>query len=89
MVLAGYLHGVYIGTWSLFYILMIAQNFFGSANYSIVGPYMAEMWPARLRGSGMGLGYGVGNLAASSSGPLGLALIMGAGRHRQAGGANL
>src|SRR5215470_14223519 len=54
------------------------QTFFGSANYSVVGPYMAEIWPARLRASGMGLSYGVGNLG-KFVGPLGLALIMGAG----------
>src|SRR5262249_16900268 len=54
------------------------QNFFASANYSVVGPYMAEIWPARLRASGMGLSYGVGNLG-KFVGPLGLALIMGAG----------
>ena len=39
---------------------------------------MAEIWPARLRASGMGLSYGVGNLG-KFLGPLGLALIMGAG----------
>ena len=39
---------------------------------------MAEIWPARLRASGMGLSYGVGNLG-KFVGPLGLALIMGAG----------
>jgi putative MFS transporter len=52
------------------------QSFFGSGNYSIVGPYMGELWPARLRGSGMGLVYGVGNLG-KFIGPLGLALIAG------------
>jgi MFS transporter, putative metabolite:H+ symporter len=78
MVLAGYLHDIYIDTWSLFYMLFIAQSFFGSANYTVVGPYMAEIWPARLRASGMGLSYGVGN-CGKFLGPLGLALIMGAG----------
>src|SRR6266567_4112714 len=78
MVLAGYLYDIYIGTWSLFYMLFIAQAFFGSANYTVVGPYMAEIWPARLRASGMGLSYGVGN-CGKFIGPLGLALIMGAG----------
>jgi len=39
---------------------------------------MAEIWPARLRASGMGLSYGTGNLG-KFIGPLGLALIMGAG----------
>ena len=61
MVAAGYLYDVYVFGWSLFYILMVAQGFFGSAVYTVVGPYMAEIWPARLRASGMGLSYGVGN----------------------------
>ncbi len=78
MLLQGYLYDVYIGGASLFYILFVVQTFFGSANYTIVGPYMAEIWPARLRASGMGLSYGVGNLG-KFIGPLGLALIMGAG----------
>src|SRR6266849_6460985 len=78
MVLAGYMHDVYIAGASLFYILIVAQQFFGSAVYTVVGPYMAEIWPARLRASGMGLSYGVGN-CCKFVGPLGLALIMGAG----------
>ena len=55
MAAAGYLYDVYIFGASLFYILMVAQGFFGSAVYTVVGPYMAEIWPARLRASGMGL----------------------------------
>jgi MFS transporter, putative metabolite:H+ symporter len=78
MVLAGYLHDVHIGTVSLFFVLVTATTFFGSATYSVVGPYMAEIWPTRLRASGMGLGYGVGN-SGKILGPLGLALILGAG----------
>ena len=78
MVLAGYMYDVYIAGASLFYILIVAQGFFGSAVYTVVGPYMAEIWPARLRASGMGLSYGVGN-CGKFIGPLGLALIMGAG----------
>jgi MFS family permease len=64
---------------SLFYILFLAQTFFSSAIYSVVGPYMSEIWPARLRSSGMGMSYGVGNLGGKVLGPAGLALIMGAG----------
>ncbi|MBV8132940.1 MAG: MFS transporter, partial [Alphaproteobacteria bacterium] len=78
MVMQGYLYNVWIGSWSLFYIVFIAQSFFASANYSVVGPYMAEIWPTRLRASGMGLSYGTGNLG-KFIGPLGLSLIMGAG----------
>jgi len=50
---AGYFYNVFIGTWSLFYLLFLTQTFFGSAIYTVVGPYMSEIWPARLRSSGM------------------------------------
>ena len=76
MSLAGYLHNIFVGGVSLFYLMIVIQSFFGSGNYSIVGPYMGEMWPARLRGSGMGFVYGVGNLG-KFIGPAGLALIAG------------
>src|SRR6516225_11941773 len=76
MSLAGYLHDVFIGGVSMFFIMILIQSFFGSGNYSIVGPYMGELWPARLRGSGMGFVYGVGNLG-KFIGPAGLALIAG------------
>jgi len=79
MVLQGYFWDVFIGAWSLFYILFLAQTFFGSAIYSVVGPYMSEIWPARLRSSGMGMSYGIGNLGGKVLGPAGLAVIMGAG----------
>jgi MFS transporter, putative metabolite:H+ symporter len=79
IVAAGYLYDVFIGSWSLFYVLIVAFGFFSSAIYTVVGPYMSEIWPARLRSSGMGLGYGVGNLSGKVLGPFGLALIMGAG----------
>jgi MFS transporter, putative metabolite:H+ symporter len=76
MSLAGYLHDVHIGNVSIFYAMILAQSFFGSGNYAIVGPYMAEVWPSKLRASGMGLGYGVGNLG-KFIGPAGLAVIAG------------
>jgi MFS transporter, putative metabolite:H+ symporter len=80
MFLAGYLHNLYIGPMSaftsVFYLMILVQSFFGSGNYSIVGPYMAEIWPANLRASGMGVVYGIGNLG-KFIGPLGLALIAG------------
>jgi MFS family permease len=80
MSLAGYLHDVYIGSLSMFFLVIVAQGFMGSGNYSIVGPYMGEMWPSRLRGSGMGLVYGVGNLG-KFIGPAGLALIAGSNNY--------
>ena len=45
----------------MFFVLLMCQRFFGDGSYAIIGPYIAEVWPARLRASGMGLGYGVGN----------------------------
>jgi putative MFS transporter len=56
--------------------LLMAHSFFGGGSYTIIAPYMAEVWPAGLRASGMGLGYGVGNFGKIIS-PLGLALIVG------------
>src|SRR5262249_58818101 len=79
MVMQGYFYNVFIGTWSLFYILFLAQTFFGSAIYTVVGPYMSEIWPARLRSSGMGLSYGTGNLGGKVLGPAGLAAVNGGG----------
>jgi putative MFS transporter len=76
---AGYLYDIFIGGWSLFYMLMIAGTFFSSSIYTVVGPYMSEIWPARLRSSGMGMSYGIGNLGGKVLGPAGLAVIMGAG----------
>ena len=78
--LAGYLHSVFLGTVSIFYVMLLLHSFFGSGNYSIVGPYMGELWPARLRGSGMGLAYGVGNLG-KFIGPAGLAVIAGSSNY--------
>jgi putative MFS transporter len=77
---AGYLHSVFIGGVSMFFVMILLQSFMGSGNYSIVGPYMGELWPARLRGSGMGLVYGVGNLG-KFIGPAGLALIAGSSNY--------
>ena len=53
MALAGYWHDVYIGAVSVFFLLIMAQRFFGDASYTIIGPYIAEVWPNRLRASGM------------------------------------
>ena len=80
MSMAGYLHNVFVGGVSMFFLMILLQSFFGSGNYSIVGPYMGEMWPSRLRGSGMGFVYGVGNLG-KFIGPLGLALIAGSSNY--------
>jgi MFS transporter, putative metabolite:H+ symporter len=78
--LAGYFHDASIGTVSVFFLLVVAQRFFGDGSYAIIGPYLAEVWPARLRASGMGLDYGLGNLG-KILGPLGLALVVGSSNY--------
>jgi MFS transporter, putative metabolite:H+ symporter len=78
LIAAGYFGELMIGPVSVFWLMLIGHSFFGGGSYAIIAPYMAEVWPAGLRASGMGLGYGVGNLGKIIS-PLGLALIVGGG----------
>jgi MFS transporter, putative metabolite:H+ symporter len=80
MALAGYWHDVHLGTVSVFFVLIMIQRFFGDASYAIIVPYLAEVWPNRLRASGMGFSYGIGNLG-KIIGPLGLALIVGSSNY--------
>ena len=76
LALAGYYHDVFVGGASMFFVMLLGQRFFGDGGYAVVGPYAAEVWPSRLRASGMGFGFGIGNLG-KILGPLGLALIVG------------
>jgi putative MFS transporter len=76
LALAGYYHDAFIGTVSVFYLMLFGQRLFGDGGYAVVGPYAAEVWPSRLRASGMGFGFGLGNFG-KILGPLGLALIVG------------
>jgi MFS transporter, putative metabolite:H+ symporter len=80
MALAGSWHDVYLGTVSMFFVRIMIRRFFGDASYAIIGPYLAEVWPNRLRASGMGFAYGIGNLG-KIIGPLGLALIVGSSNY--------
>jgi len=76
LIVAGLYHDAFIGGVSVFFLMLLAQGFFNNGGYAVVGPYAAEVWPATLRGSGMGFGYGLGNFG-KIIGPLGLALIVG------------
>jgi MFS transporter, putative metabolite:H+ symporter len=76
VVVTAYMHDAFIGTVSVFWLLMIVTWFFGDGGFAIVGPYAAEVWPADLRTSGMGSAYGFGGIG-KIIGPLGLALIVG------------
>lgn len=73
---AGHWHAAFIGSLSVFYLMLFGQRFFGDGGYAVVGPYTAEVLPAGLRASGMGFGFGIGNFG-KILGPLGLALIVG------------
>jgi putative MFS transporter len=73
---AGILHEDYFAGVSLFWVTMIAADFFYDGGYAIIGPYMAEVWPTRLRTTGMGAAYGFGGIG-KIIGPLGLAVIVG------------
>jgi putative MFS transporter len=61
----------------MFFLLLMLHSFFANSSFSVVFPYMAELWPAQLRASGFGLVYGCSNLA-KFIGPAGLAVIAGA-----------
>jgi putative MFS transporter len=76
VILAAYLHNVFLGTVSVFWLALIATFVFAEGGFALVGPYAAEVWPARLRATGMGSAYGFGGIG-KIIGPLGLALIIG------------
>jgi len=79
--LAGYLHNIFLGGASLYYLMLLLYNFFApGAGFAIIFPYMTEMWPSRLRASGFGLTYGTANLG-KFIGPAGLAVIAGASNY--------
>jgi MFS transporter, putative metabolite:H+ symporter len=76
LILAAYWHDAFLGSASVFWLLLIVTYFFADGGFAIVGPYAAEVWPADLRTSGMGSAYGFGGIG-KIIGPLGLALIIG------------
>jgi putative MFS transporter len=73
---AGLFHDSYIGAVSLFWLLIVAADFFFDGGSAIMGPYAAEVWPSKLRTSGMGSAYGFGGIG-KIIGPIGLAVIVG------------
>jgi MFS transporter, putative metabolite:H+ symporter len=74
---AGIGHNVMLGSVSLFWLMIVCADFFFDGGFAVIGPYMAEVWPIRLRTTGMGSAYGFGGLG-KIIGPLGLALMIGA-----------
>ncbi len=76
LIVSSYLRNEFLGAISVFWLVLIVTYFFADGGFAIVGPYAAEVWPARLRASGMGASYGFGGVG-KIIGPLGLALIVG------------
>lgn len=76
VILASYLRNAFLGAASIFWLILIVAYFFADGGFAIVGPYAAEVWPSRLRATGMGSAYGFGGIG-KIIGPLGLALIVG------------
>lgn len=77
LLVAAFGHSNFIGGVSFFWIALIVTYFFVDGGFAIVGPYAAEVWPSRLRTSGMGSAYGFGGVGRIF-GPMGLALVVGA-----------
>jgi len=73
---AGLLHDEFAGGVSLFWLAIVIADFFYDGGFAVIGPYMAEVWPIRLRTTGMGAAYGFGGIG-KIIGPLGLAMIVG------------
>ncbi|HEY4172384.1 MAG TPA: MFS transporter [Rhodopila sp.] len=73
---AGLLHNAYIGGISLLWLFIVVADFFYDGGFAIIGPYLSEVWPTRLRTTGMGASYGFGGIG-KIIGPLGLAMIVG------------
>lgn len=66
----------FIGGVSVFWLLLIACYVFISGGLAVTVPYVAEIWPSRLRAAGLGSAYGVGSIG-KIIGPLGLGLMLG------------
>ncbi|MGD0106282.1 MAG: MFS transporter [Rhodopila sp.] len=73
---AGLLHEEFLGGVSLFWLAIVVADFFYDGGFAVIGPYLAEVWPTRLRTTGMGASYGFGGIG-KIIGPLGLAMIVG------------
>lgn len=76
IVLAGVSGDARVGGVAAFLLVMIVAYFFAEGAFAVVGPYSAEVWPSRLRSTGLGFAYGAGGLG-KIIGPLGLGLIIG------------
>ena len=64
------------GSVPIIYPAFIAIYGFINGGWSITGPYSTELWPQRLRATGMGSAYGIGGVGRIF-GPMVLAIFAG------------
>lgn len=76
LTIAAFNYDAVLGGVSVFYLMLVIWAFFGDGGFAVSGPYAAEVWPTRVRATGMGSAYGFGGIG-KIIGPLGLALIIG------------
>ena len=76
LIMGAMFHASSIGGVSLLWAFLMLWAVFGDGGYAVVGPYSAEVWPSRIRTTGMGSAYGFGGIG-KIVGPLALALIIG------------
>jgi len=69
-------YNAYWGDVPIIYPVFIATYFCVSGGWAITGPYSAEVWPSRLRSTGMGSSYGVAGIGRVF-GPVILAIFAG------------
>jgi MFS transporter, putative metabolite:H+ symporter len=67
-----------------FMVILMLAFFFGEGGFATVGPYSSELWPTRLRATGMGAAYSFGSIG-KIIGPAGLVLVFGSGTSGPAG----
>jgi putative MFS transporter len=77
ILIAGLGHNEMIGSVSVLWLMIMIADFFYDGGFAVIGPYLAEVWPTRLRATGMGSAYGFGGIG-KIIGPLGIALMIGA-----------
>lgn len=76
LIVVAFTHNYYIGGASMLFIGLLLVQIFQDGGWTNLVPHTAEMWPARLRAQGQGLGNAVGGVG-KVAGPAMLGLIAG------------
>jgi putative MFS transporter len=76
LIMVAFTHNAYIGGASMLFIGLLLVQIFQDGGWTNLVPHTAEMWPARLRAQGQGLGNAVGGVG-KVAGPAMLGLLAG------------